>query len=34
VARFKRIGLLQDRLRKLEQAAGLKSEPQQEEDDD
>jgi UDP-3-O-[3-hydroxymyristoyl] glucosamine N-acyltransferase len=34
VARFKRIGLLEDRLRKLEQASGLKSHPQPEEDDD
>jgi UDP-3-O-[3-hydroxymyristoyl] glucosamine N-acyltransferase len=34
VARFKRIGLLEDRLRKLEQATGLKSRPEQEEDDD
>jgi hypothetical protein len=34
VARFKRIGLLEDRLRKLEQATGLKGQPEQEEDDD
>ncbi len=34
VARFKRLGLLDGRVRKLEQAAGLKPPQEQEQDDD
>lgn len=34
VARFKRLGVLEGRVRKLEQASGLKPPPEQEQDDD